>query len=168
MPDKPPEKPIVNLADVALREQGHGDAFAVRWGRMGPALGLSALGCALHVVPPGKRAFPFHAHHVAEELFYIVSGEGEYRYGDQRFAVKPGDVIGAPAGKIAHQLINTGSGELRYLGVSSSLGTDVVEYPDSGKFAVAAGIKDGNFRSASFMHIGRAGAPLDYWDGEDG
>ena len=39
-------------------------------------------GLLVHVVPPGKKAFPFHRHHVMDELFFIVSGEGEYRFGD--------------------------------------------------------------------------------------
>ena len=96
---------------------------------MGPAIGLTGLGCALHVVPPGKRAFPFHAHHVADEMFVILSGEGEYRYGDESFPVRAGDVIGAPAGPRAHRLINTGNAELRYLGISTIGGADIVEYP---------------------------------------
>ena len=57
-------RPIVNLADVPLADRGNGGAFAVKWGRIGPVLGLQSLGCALHVVPPGKKAFPFHRHHV--------------------------------------------------------------------------------------------------------
>jgi uncharacterized cupin superfamily protein len=158
--------PVLNIADVPLMDRGHGQRFAVKWGRMGAALGLSGLGCALHVVPPGKRAFPFHAHHVADELFVILSGEGEYRYGDETFPVRAGDVVAAPAGPRAHQLINTGGAELRYLGISTIVGADVVEYPDSGKFATAAGAKNGDPRTATFRHIVRAGDPLDYWDGE--
>ena len=64
------EKPIINIADVPLMDRGNGKSFAVKWGRVGPALGLNALGCAVHVVPPGKKAFPFHRHHVMDELFY--------------------------------------------------------------------------------------------------
>jgi len=71
------EKPIVNIADLPLTESGHGDRFLVRRSRIGPLLGLTNLGCTLHVVPPGKRAFPFHAHHVADELFFIIAGSGE-------------------------------------------------------------------------------------------
>src|SRR6266446_6733050 len=150
------DKPVVNIADVALTENRHGDRFLARLGRIGAAIGLTALGCALHVVPPGKRAFPFHAHHVADELFFILSGTGEYRFGDQNFSVRPGDVLGAPAGKAAHQLVNTGSEDLRYLGLSTIGSVDVVEYPDSKKFGVMAGVKDGNPKSASFAHLGRA------------
>jgi uncharacterized cupin superfamily protein len=159
-------KPVVNVADVPLMDRGHGERFLVKWGRIGPAIGLTGLGCALHVVPPGKRAFPFHAHHVADELFFILSGTAEYRFGEENFPVGPGDVLGAPAGKTAHQLVNTGSEDLRYLGLSTNSGVDVVEYPDSKKFGVMAGIKNGDLKSASFTHLGRSGERLDYWDGE--
>jgi len=160
------EKPIINVADVALVERGNGKAFAVKWGRVGPGLGLHALGCALHVVPAGKKAFPFHRHHVMDELFYVIAGEGEYRWGEERLPVKPGDLVAAPAGTKAHQLINTGNGELRYLGISSAATTEVVDYPDSGKVGVMAGVKDGDFTTATYRGMGRV-QPADYFDGEN-
>jgi uncharacterized cupin superfamily protein len=92
------EKPIVNIVDVPLLDRGNGEKFVAKWGRVAPLLGLSNLGCAVHVVPPGKRAFPFHRHHVADELFFIVSGEGEYHWGNKVFPLRPGDIIAAPAG----------------------------------------------------------------------
>ena len=63
---------IVNLAEVPLKDNGDGMSFQARVGRVGPMLGLSGLGCTLTVVPPGKRAYPFHRHHVFSELFYIL------------------------------------------------------------------------------------------------
>jgi uncharacterized cupin superfamily protein len=160
-----PEKPILNIADVALTDRGNGEGFMMKGGRAGPQLGLTNLGCSLHVVPPGKKAFPFHRHHVMDELFYILSGEGQYRWGDKVFPVKPGDLVGAPAGTEAHQIINTGSQELRYLGISSGAATEVVDYPDSGKVGVVAGVKGGDFMSASYRGMGRI-TQADYWDGE--
>src|ERR1700722_2460570 len=58
--------------------------------------------------------------------------------GAQRPPVRSGDIVAAPAGTQAHQLINTGSNDLRYLGISTIGGVDVVDYPDSKKIAVAA------------------------------
>ena len=129
------EKPIVNIADVPLLDRGNGEQFVAKWGRTGPLLGLTGLGCAVHVVPPGKKAFPFHRHHVADELFFIVSGEGQYRFGEETFPLRAGDIVGAPAGSKAHQIINTGPEELRYLGISTIGGVDIVDYPDSGNVA---------------------------------
>ncbi len=157
---------ILNVNDVPLLDRGNGKGFAVKWGRVGPVLGLNALGCAVHVVPPGKKAFPFHRHHVMDELFYVIAGEGEYRWGEERLAVKAGDLVAAPAGTKAHQLINTGRDELRYLGVSSAASTEVVDYPDSGKIGVVAGGKDGDFTKATYRGMGRM-QPADYFDGEN-
>jgi uncharacterized cupin superfamily protein len=158
-------KAIVNIADVPLAERGNGGSFAVRWGRVGPLIGSTGLGCAVHVVPPGKRAFPLHRHHVIHELFYVLSGKGEVRLGDQTYSVREGDFIAAPAGGEAHQIINSGEEDLKYLAVSTMGEVDVVDYPDSGKFAAAAGIKNADFTTATFKYIGRA-APADYYDGE--
>jgi uncharacterized cupin superfamily protein len=160
------DKPIIHIDDVALVERGNGKSFSVKWGRIGPAPGLTALGCAVHVVPPGKKAFPFHRHHVMDELFYVLAGEGQYRWGDETLPVKAGDLVAAPAGTKAHQLINTGAGDLRYLGISSTAATEVVDYPDSDKVGVMAGVKNGDFRTASYAGMGRM-AKADYYDGED-
>ena len=121
----------------------------------------------MHVVPPGKKAFPFHRHHVQDELFFIVSGEGEYRFGENIVPVRSGDIVAAPAGTQAHQFINTGVDHLRYLGISTMGGVDVVDYPDSKKIAVAAGVKNADFKTATYVGLGRI-APTDYYDGEDG
>ena len=160
-----PEKPIVNLADVPLQDFGKGEKFAAKIARIAPMVGSTGVGCMLTVVPPGKRAFPFHRHHVIDELFFVLSGTGEYRLGDKRHPLRAGDVIAAPAGGEAHQIINTGSEELRYLGLSTLGEVDVVDYPDSGKMAVAAGIKNADFTTASYRGLGRID-PADYWDGE--
>jgi uncharacterized cupin superfamily protein len=159
-------KPVVNVADVPLADRGNGKQFAVKWGRVGPALGLNALGCAVHVVPSGKRAFPTHRHHVMDELFFILSGAGEYRFGEDTFPLRAGDLVSAPAGTKPHQIVNTGTDELRYLGISSMTPVEVVDYPVSGKVGVMAGVKNGDFKSATYAGMGRL-TPADYYDGED-
>jgi uncharacterized cupin superfamily protein len=165
MPD-PSAHPILNIADAPLRDGGNGKKFVFKSARVAPLLGLASLGCSVLVVPPGKRAFPFHRHHVMDELFFIVSGEGEYRHGDETFAVRAGDFVSAPAGGKPHQIINTGTEDLRYLGISNLSNVDIVEYPDSQKIAAAAGIKNADFKTATFAGMGRM-APTSYYDGED-
>ena len=76
------------------------------------------------------------------ELFYILSGSGEYRQDNNNLPVRAGDLIAAPAGKEPHQIINTSAGELRFLAFSTMGQFDVVEYPETGKIGVAAGIKN--------------------------
>jgi uncharacterized cupin superfamily protein len=61
---------------------------------------------------------------------------------------------------------NTGSDDLRYLGISTVGGIDVVNYPDSTKIAVAAGVKNADFKTATYVGLGRV-APADYHDGAD-
>ena len=161
-------KPVMNIADVPLRENTHGDAFAAKIGSFGRSIGSTGIGVMLHVVEPGKKAFPFHAHHQTHELFIILEGEGTYRFGKDSYPVKAGDVLAAPTGgpETAHQIINTGSAPLKYLGISASPGdTEVVEYPDSQKFAVSSRF-DWATGKGGVRYIGRADTSLDYWDGE--
>ncbi|MCG8693888.1 MAG: cupin domain-containing protein [Minwuiales bacterium] len=160
-----------NIGDVQLFDNGHGDMFAAKLGRIGPMVGARQLGCMLTVVPPGKRAFPFHAHHANEEMFVILSGAGEYRMGEERTPLAEGDVVCAPAGgpETAHQIINTGDGDLRYLAISTMSQPEVVEYPDSGKFATISMVpEDGNYLAARILYVGRTENSLDYWEGEGG
>ena len=159
-------KRVVNLADVPLNDAGNGKSFQARIGRIGPMLGLAGLGCTVTVVPPGKRAYPFHRHHVFSELFYVVSGTGEVRLDARVLPVRAGDLIACPAGAEAHQIVNTGRDELRYLAISDMAAVDVIDYPDSGKMAVAAGVKNGDLTTASYKALGRV-TPADYFDGEE-
>jgi uncharacterized cupin superfamily protein len=162
-----PKKPVINVDDVPLRDNVHGDKFAAKVGSLGRLIGSTGLGVMLHVVAPGKRAFPFHNHHNIDEVFYILEGEGEYRFGDKSFPVRAGDVCAAPSGgpETAHQMVNTGTSQLKYLGISTSVASEVVEYPDSGKFAVTSRY-DWATGTGGVRFIGRAGESLDYWDGE--
>jgi uncharacterized cupin superfamily protein len=161
-------KPVISLADVALRDNGHGDKFAAKVGSFGRAIGSAGIGCMLHVVPPGKRAFPYHNHHAVHELFVVLEGTGAYRFGGATYPVKAGDVLAAPAGgrETAHQLVNTGDTDLRYIGISTAVGTEVVEYPDSGKFAVTSRYDWSNPAAGGIRFVGRKEASLDYWEGE--
>lgn len=162
--------PVVNLDDVPLMDFGNGAGFEAKLGRIGPIVGAEQLGCALTVVPAGKKAFPFHNHHANEEMVFILSGTGELRLGDARYPVRTGDVVAMKAGgaEHAHQIINTGADELRYLCLSTMRTPEAVEYPDSGKFAVTALIPPGGTpRDARLRFIGRAETTLDYWDGEE-
>lgn len=160
---------VINLDEVKLDRFTHGDKFETLDGAVGPQVGARQLGCSLNVVPPGKRAYPFHCHHVNEELFVVLQGSGSVRIGDREFPIRAGDVIGAPAGgrETAHQIVNTSGEELRYLSISTMIPTEVVEYPDSDKVAVHVGSAPGEDPGArTFSFRGRLGPKLDYWDGE--
>ncbi len=161
--------PILNISDIPLTDHGHGDGFAAKLGQFGPLIGMKQLGCRLVVVPPGKKAWPYHAHHVNEEMFVILEGAGTLRLGGAEHAVRAGDVIACPAGgaEMAHQLVNTSDAKLRYLAISTMQTPEIAEYPDSGKFAVISGSAPGGDKGARrTWFVGRAESSLDYWDGE--
>jgi uncharacterized cupin superfamily protein len=169
--------PVINLADIELKPRGEafeprGEAagrFEASMGVIGPLIGAQKLGYNLTAVPPGKRAFPFHSHQVNEEMFLVLEGEGELRIGDARHAIRKGDIIACPPGgrDTAHQIINSGNSELRYLAVSTRLSPEICEYPDSDKFGFYAmfGADAGN-PPRRFTYIGREKSGLDYWEGE--
>ncbi len=162
-------KPILNIKDAELMDfSSPGGKFEAKLGRMGPVVGAEKMGAMLTVVEPGKRAFPFHAHHAIEEMFYVIEGSGEYRFGDETYPIKQGDLIAAPTGgaERAHQIVNTGSETLKYLAVSTMENIDVVEYPDSDKFLTFAS-EDGDPQNARMRYIGRHDTAVDYFDGED-
>ena len=73
-----------------------------------------------------------------------------------------------PGGKeTAHQIINMETEELRYLAISTQSSPEVVECPDSGKFAVSA--ECGTLPDAKpqrLVFVGRESQSLKYWDGE--
>ncbi|MBK9136721.1 MAG: cupin domain-containing protein [Betaproteobacteria bacterium] len=97
-------------------------------------------------------------------MFLVLAGSGELRLGEARHAVKAGDLIGCPAGgpDTAHQLINTGTEELRYLAIGTSADPEICEYPDSGK----VGAYHGRGGAGDLYHMTRTADQRDYWDGE--
>ncbi len=163
--------PVVNLFDAkAFSNAPEGSTrFGAMIAPVGDALGMAGLGAMFVTVEPGRRAFPFHNHLGNDEMFVILEGEGTYRFGDTEYPVKPGDVCAAPRGgpETAHQLVNSGSKPLKYLGISTLNDPDIAEYPDSGKFA-ALGIAPGpSFFEAHIKHVGRRKDARDYWEGEE-
>jgi uncharacterized cupin superfamily protein len=162
--------PVVNVDQLAFeRDLRHGDKFEARIAPVAPTLGAVKLGYNVTAVPPGKRAFPFHNHHANEEMFFVLEGEGKLRFGDTEYPLRKGDFVAARCGgpDVAHQIINTGATEMRYIAVSTMIDTDVFQYPDSGKFGVVGGRKPGQRLSeAAFGKLAADDAGLDYWHGE--
>ena len=164
-------RPILNLDELEYRQSAHGERYDARIGAIGPRIGAQKLGYNLTVVAPGKRAWPFHAHRVNEEVFFVLEGEGQVRIGDQEYPIRKGDVIACPPGgpETAHQIVNTSATtEIRYLAVSTRLSPDIAEYPDSGKFGVLAEFPPGpDGKPGGFRFVHRPGGSLDYWEGEE-
>jgi uncharacterized cupin superfamily protein len=167
---------IINIADIELHARpaaisAPGDAasrFDARMGEVAPRIGAQKLGYNITAVPPGKRAFPCHNHRVNEEMFFVLEGSGEVRIGAERHRVRAGDFIACPPGgpETAHQIINTGSTELKYLAVSTMQYPEICDYPDSGKFLVAELPRGADGSAQGFRHVGRPESAVGYWDGE--
>jgi uncharacterized cupin superfamily protein len=176
MTTQKPARPVINLDDVAIQErlplfQPRGAAaerFESRSGAISSHIGARLLGYNITAVPAGKRAFPLHNHHANEEMFFILQGKGELRVGAERYPIHQGDFIACPPGgpELAHQIINTGEAELRYLAVSTLITPETVEYPDSGKLATYSRqvAPDGSQRVV--RHVARPEHNVDYWEGE--
>lgn len=170
-------RPIFNIADIELQPRppafaatgSAAERYDARMGQIAPRLGAQKLGYNITAVPPGKRAFPFHNHRVNEEMFFVLEGSGEVRIGDAVYPIRMGDIVACPAGgkETAHQIVNTGDVELRYLAVSTKFSPEIAEYPDSGKFGVLAEYPaDQDGKPQMFRFIGREHQNVNYWDGE--
>jgi len=55
-----------------------------------------------------------HYHPRTEEIYFILSGQGEMEIAGDKSGVGPGDAIGIPPGA-AHQITNTGTEPLKFL-----------------------------------------------------
>ena len=157
-------KPLMNLADVVFDDIEDNGLYTSSRAQISDHIGARKLGYNLTVLPPGKAQCPFHCHHGEEEMFFILEGQGELRFGDQRFAIKAHDVIACPPGgpEVAHQIINTGSVDMRYLSLSTIVDVEACEYPDSQKVLIAAGKRGQRVLSK----IVRAENTVDYYDRE--
>ena len=98
--------------------------------------------------------------------FFNAPGKDPHGLAATLRASCPVHQINHPPGAEAHQIINTGTKELRYLAISDSDEVDVIDYPDSGKMGVAAGIKDRDFSTATYRAFGRV-VPAEYFDDEE-
>lgn len=157
-------KPLMNLDEVALDDLEENGLYTSSRGQISDRIGARKLGYNLSVLPPGKAQCPFHCHHGEEEMFLILAGTGELRFGDQRYPIRQHDVIACPPGgpDVAHQIINTGTTTMRYLALSTLVEVEACEYPDSQKVLIVAGDR-GSRRLRKML---RAENAVDYYDRE--
>ena len=152
---------IVKTSEVAWADNLNKGAFQQRRKELGSTGKLSA---GLWELPPGKKSFPFHMHHVTEEALYVVSGNAKVRTSDGLTPISAGDFVMFPPGPSggAHQLINDGPEPMVYLALGVGMGFDIVEYPDSGKVssAVQAGAERKRF-------IFKKDSQVEYFAGEE-
>lgn len=157
-------QPFINLDDVEFDDIEDSGCYTSRRALFSAAIGARQLGYNLTELPPGKAQCPFHSHRVEEEMFLILEGEGELRFGTARYRIRKHDVIACPTGgeEVAHQIINTGAVTLRYIALSTKSDVEVAEYPDSRKVGVFARTPG----AARLRQLHRIDASVDYYDGE--
>ena len=94
----------------------------------------------------------------------------DIRWGEiATYPLKPGDIVACPTGgpNTAHQILNTGETEMRYLALSTLAEVEICDYPDSGKFGVYEELPpDASGKPQRFRHLARREDTRDYWEGE--
>jgi uncharacterized cupin superfamily protein len=121
--------------------------------RTGPNGDMGRLGVNETHVPPGRVLCPFHYHQREDEVFYVLSGRGVLRRGEQLIDIGPGDCISCPAGDgVPHQIANPYDVELVYLAIGHNDSDEVCVYPDSDKILIRSLKKIGVFEKTDYMH----------------
>jgi uncharacterized cupin superfamily protein len=129
---------IVNVDEApesGSREGPYGAASQSLTPSMRPRGG--ALGVNRIRLRKGQTTCPFHYHLREDEAFFVLSGRGVLRYGDELHDLRAGDCISCPAGtRIAHQIANPYDEDLVYLAIGAFDPHEVCVYPDTGKVMV--------------------------------
>ena len=141
-------RPVINLDEVEFDDVEENGIYTSRRARFSDGIGARKLGYNLTLLPPGKAQCPFHSHHAEEEMFLILEGEGELRFGSERYPLRRDDVIACPTGgaEVAHQIINTGTRRCATSRCRTVADIETCEYPDSGKILIVAGRRGGALR----------------------
>lgn len=159
------KKPFLSIDELSNFETRAQGKYGEKYAEISSLIGAAKLGYSLSIVPPGKRVCPFHNHHINEEMFFILEGIGTLRFGTNEYSIKKHDIIACPPGgrEVAHQIINTGQTELKYLCFSTKEPYDICEYPDSNKVMSVVDVDE----KAKFRHISKIEDAVDYLDGEN-
>ena len=122
-PGKSDVAPIVRLSDRRALPT------ADRWYRVlvDDEIGSEQVTQFVGSIPPGRAPDHFHEY---EEVLFILRGEGRMWAGETNTPIGPGSCIYLPR-RQTHCVENTGSGELRLLGVFYPAGSPAVRYENA-------------------------------------
>lgn len=129
---------IVNMNDLPEQERAFG-AYGAAFQNLTPSMVPRGgrLGINRMRLAKGRTTCPFHYHLREDEAFFVLSGRGVLRYGEEVREIRAGDCISCPAGtKIAHQIGNPFDEDLVYLAIGPFDPHEVCVYPDSDKVSV--------------------------------
>jgi mannose-6-phosphate isomerase-like protein (cupin superfamily) len=119
-PSSPHSAPIVRLSDRKALPT------ADRWYRVlvDDEIGSEQVTQFVGSIPPGRAPDHFHEY---EEVLFILRGQGRMWAGETNTPIGPGSCIYLPKRQL-HCVENTGTGELRLLGVFYPAGSPAVRY----------------------------------------
>ncbi len=145
---------VVNVDEVEEQDYRRGDCWGGIDKQLTPSMRPKGgrLGVNLSRLPPGRTMCPFHFHEREDEVFFILSGRGVLRYGDDIRELRAGDCVSCPAGtKVAHQIANPFEEDLTYLAIGPHDPHEVAVYPDSGKVMIRGLGHVGFLREAPYL-----------------
>jgi len=154
-------KNVVNIDEVEEIASADGGYWGSYDKPLTPALEprMGRLGVVATRIKPGQTGCPFHTHQLEDEVFFVLSGRGVFRYGETLTEIKPGDCISCPAGTgIAHQFANPFDEDFCYLSIGMNDPNEVCTFPDSGKIMVRSLGKIGVLRESKYLE-GEPGLP---------
>jgi len=129
-------KNIINLFELNLKSKGIDiDHYNINRSEItSKDLEVKKLSFDVKELLPGQLSCPYHYHHDIEEIFIILKGKALLRQDDKVKEVKEGDLIFFECGpKGVHQLYNNSDSKVLFLDLTTFIGIDICEYPDSNK-----------------------------------
>jgi mannose-6-phosphate isomerase-like protein (cupin superfamily) len=128
----PPSSDVTH-AVVDLGSAEKGAATAGRQFVLGatPEVGCESATQFIGLVPPGRAPNHFHPY---DEVIYVLEGEGVLYIDSDEAPLEPGSCVHLPA-RLVHCLANTGTTELRLLGVFRPAGSPAEAYYPDGTLA---------------------------------
>ena len=125
-----------------------------------------------YIVPPGKKAFTYHAHGTQWEFYLVIRGSATMRFAEGTLNLAAGDAVQCPPG-VAHQLANDADSDFEYLVISNNPEFDTCYYPDSdkvslhGRLEVDKGPLSDERDGLTVWTQVKEGLTGNYWSGEE-
>lgn len=135
--ERPPH--IRNLDELAPEEGRHGRlAYCTRFLTTREE---ARLVLAHDTMPPDTHTTDLHFHSAREEAWYVLSGSGTARIGDDGYPLRAGSFwLRRPNGGVGHR-VEVGPEGMELLTMGDLVGGDVVAYPEKGVVRLARGVE---------------------------
>lgn len=141
VPDPEPQRPscIRNLSELPLREGSDGIiAWATRDLR---DVGAQRIVLAHDLLPPRCHNTKLHFHSAREEAWYVRSGTGTARLGEEGFPLRPGSFWLARADRGVGHRVEVGPDGMELVTIGDMIPGDVSVYPEERVFSPAKGVR---------------------------